>query len=288
MEIYIAVFAGLLSTLLLGVVYLADRYEREPIELIQNSFLAGLVAQLVLVFAVTLAVGPVIWEGGWLLATAVGVAVMMPFQVRSRDEMDERFDGIVYTVAFAGGATCVIHLNNLPSLVAASPFKTALESGAEPDLRDLLILAESTGFAAELGRGLVVILSAVVVGAVLGVLQMKRVSPWRIASVGVPVAAVTVGIDLLAGGAWAVRAALTIAAVVVSVALKRRSVFRDRPQPTESEALVTGLKTILVVFGAALLATVLLQAVVERPEPVNGFGGSDTVTEPRVPGSTLP
>ena len=288
MEIYIAVFAGLLSTLLLGAVYLADRYEREPIELIQNSFLSGLVAQLVLVFAVTLVAGPVIWEGEWLLATAIAVAVMMPFQLRNRDEVDERFDGIVYTVAFAAGATCVIHLNNLPSLIAASPFRAALEPGAEPDLRDLMILAESAGFAAELGRGLVVILSAVVVGAVLGALQMKRVSPWRIASITVPIAAVTIGIDLLANGAWAVRAALTIAAVVVAVALKRRSVFRDRPQPTESEALVTGLKTILLVFGAALLATVLLQAVVERPEPVDGIDGSDAVTAPRIPDSTSP
>jgi hypothetical protein len=287
-EIYIAVFAGLLSTLLLGAVYLADRYEREPIELIQNSFLSGLVAQLVLVFAVTLVDGPVVWEGGWLLATAVGVAVMMPFQLRNRDEMDERFDGIVYTVAFAAGATCVIHLNNLPSLIAASPFRAALEPGAEPDLRDLVILAESAGFAAELGRGLVVILSAVVVGAVIGALQMKGASPWRIASVGAPVAAVTIGIDLLAGGGWAVRAALAIVAVVVAVGLKRRSVFRGRPQPTESEALVAGLKTILVVFGAALLATVLLQAVVERPEPVDGIGGSDAVVAPRVPEDPSP
>jgi hypothetical protein len=287
-EIYIAVFAGLLSTLLLGVVYLADRYEREPIELIQNSFLAGLVVQLAAVFGVTLAVGPVVWSGWWLMATAVGVAVMVPFQVRSRDEMDERFDGVVYTVAFAGGATCVIHLNNLPSLIAASPFKTALESGAEPDLRDLLILAESTGFGAELGQGLVVILSAVFVGAVLGALQMKRTPPWRIVSATLPVAAIAIGIDIVANGAWLLRAALAIAAVGVSAAIKRRSVFRSRPQVTENEALVTGLKTILVVFGAALLATVLLQAVVERPEPIDELDGTGAAAGPRDPGIVSP
>lgn len=132
MEIYIAVFAGLLSTLLLGVVYLADRYEREPIELIQNSFLTGLVAQLILVFAIDLVAGPVVWDGLWLLATTVVVALVMPFQLHRRDEMDERFDGIVYTVAFAGGATCVIHLNNLPVLIAASPFRAALNPARNP------------------------------------------------------------------------------------------------------------------------------------------------------------
>ena len=51
MEIYIASFAGLLSSLLLVVVYLADRYEREPIGLIQNFFLSGLLGQLVLILA---------------------------------------------------------------------------------------------------------------------------------------------------------------------------------------------------------------------------------------------
>jgi len=277
-EIYIAVFAGLLSTLLLGVVYLADRYEREPIELIQNSFLTGLVAQLILIFAVALVSGPVIWDGLWLLATTVGVALVMPFQLQRRDEMDERFDGIVYTVAFAGGATCVIHLNNLPVLIAASPFRAALEPGAEPDLRDLLILAESAGFAAEFGRGLVVILAAVIVGGVLGTLQMRGDSPWRIATACALVAAATMGIDLLLDGAWMVRAILAVAAIGVSVAIKRRSVFKDRPQANEGDLVVTALKTILMVFGAALLATVLLQVVIDRPEPVEGIGGPATIT----------
>ena len=46
---------------------------------------------------------------------------------------------------------------------------------------------------------LAVILSAVVVGAVIGAFQMKGASPWRIASVGAPVAAVTIGIDGASG-----------------------------------------------------------------------------------------
>ncbi len=105
----------------------------------------------------------------------VCAALYLPFQLHRQPEMDERFDGIVYSVAFVGGATCVIHLNNLPGVIAASPYREALVPGAVPDLRDLLILATSPGFAAELGQGLVLILAAVFVGAVLGTLQLRRV-----------------------------------------------------------------------------------------------------------------
>jgi hypothetical protein len=64
---------------------------------------------------------------------------------------------------------------------------------------------------------------------------------------------------------------LALVAVAAAVQLKRGSVFRDRPQPTEGEVLVSAFKTILMIFGAALLATVLLQAVVDRPEPDEPF-----------------
>ena len=265
MEIYIATFAGLLSTLLLAVVYLADRYEREPIELIQNFFLSGLLGQLVLILAVTAVGGDVSWSGPWILVTIVCAALYLPFQLHRQTEMDERFDGIVYAVALVGGATCVIHLNNLPRVIAASPYRDALAPGAEPDLRDLLILATSPGFTAELGQGLVVILAAVLVGALLGALQLRGWSPSRTALVCVVVALAATGLDLLTGGAWPVRGALAVMAVAVAVAVKRRSVFKDRPETLERDVLIMGLKTVLIVFGAALLATVLLQAVVDQP-----------------------
>jgi MFS family permease len=264
-EIYIATFAGLLSTLLLAVVYLADRYEREPIELIQNFFLSGLLGQLVLILAVTAVGGDVSWSGPWILITVVCAALYLPFQLHRQTEMDERFDGIVYAVALVGGATCVIHLNNLPRVIAASPYRDALAPGAEPDLRDLLILATSPGFATELGQGLVVILAAVLVGAVLGTLQLRGWSPWRTAFVCVAVALAVTGLDLLTGGVWPVRGALAVMAVAVAAAVKRRSVFKGRPETPERDVLVMGLKTVLMVFGAALLAAVLLQAVVEQP-----------------------
>jgi len=265
-EIYVASFAGLLSTLLLAVVYLADRYEREPIELIQNFFLSGLLGQLGLILAVTSMGGEVSWSGLWILITMICAALYLPFQLYRQAEMDERFDGIVYSVAFVGGTTCVIHLNNLPGVIAASPYRDALVPGAVPDLRDLVILATSSGFAMELGQGFVLILAAVFVGAVLGVLQLRGWSPWQTAFVCVVVALATTGLDLLTGGTWPVRGALAVVGLAVALAVKRRSVFKGRPEPAERDVLVMGLKTVLIVFGAALMATVLLQAVVEQFE----------------------
>ena len=266
MEIYIASFAGLLSSLLLGVVYLADRYEREPIELIQNYFLFGLVGQLVLILAAVAVFGDISWSGPWILVTVAGAALVLPFQLHRQPEMDERFDGIVYSVAFVGGATCVIHINNLPRVIAASPYRDALASGAAPDLRDLLILAASPEFAAELGQGLVVILTAVLVGAVLGTLQLRGWPPWKTASACVGIASAATGFDLLAGGAWLVRGILMLVAVAAAVAIKQRSVFKDRPEAAERDLVIMGVKTVLIVFGAVLLATVLLQVVVDQPD----------------------
>jgi len=286
-EIYVASFAGLLSTLLLAVVYLADRYEREPIELIQNFFLSGLFGQLVIILAITSVGGEVSWSGLWILLTLACSALYLPFQLHRQTEMDERFDGIVYSVAFVGGATCAIHLNNLPSVIAASPYRDALISGAVPDVRDLLILATSSGFAAELGQGFVLILAAVFVGAVLGTLQLRGWSPWQTAPVCVVVALAITGFDLLASGTWPVRGLLAVAGFAVALAVKRRSVFKDMPEPPERDVLVLGLRTVLMVFGAALLATVLLQAVVEQPEvtDVNVIGRYPAHDAPPTAGS---
>jgi hypothetical protein len=271
-EIYIAVYSGVIGTLLLGVAYAADRYEREPIELLQNSFIAGLAVQLVLLLAVALVSGHVLWSGGWLIVTVVGVAALLPLVFERQVELDERFDGIVYSVAVSGGAVVAIHLNNLPGLLATSPFSAALATGAEPDLRDLLIVVGSGAFAAELDRGLLVMTIAVLVGAIFGVLHMRRTSPWRSSALCGFTALVIAAADLVLGEPWQLRFALAAVAVIVGLAIKRRSVFRARPQPTEGDVLIAGLKTILMVFGAALLATVLLQAVVDQPTPLDAPG----------------
>lgn len=273
MEIYIASFAGLLSSLLLVVVYLADRYEPEPIELIQGSFLTGLMLQLILIFAASAAFGAALWSGPWIMITVACLAIYLPFRLYRQTEVDERFDGIVYGVALAGGAACAIHLHDLPRVLAASPYRRSFAPGAEPDLRDLLILASSPGLVAELGRGLVVIVAAILVGAAVGTLQLRGWMPWRTAAVSVGVGLVVTGVDVLASGHWWIRAAMVVLALVIALAVKQRSVFKDRPEPRERDVMLMGLKTVLIVFGAALLATVLLQAVVEQPRVDEGTSG---------------
>ena len=49
-------------------------------------------------------------------------------------------------------------------------------------------------------------------------------------------------------------------AVALAAAVKRRSVFRDRPQQPERDLVVAAVKTVLLIFGSALLATVMIHA----------------------------
>jgi hypothetical protein len=265
-EIAIAVLAGWLSSFLLAIIYLADRYEPEPIELIQDSFLTGLTGQLALILTRWAVTGDAFWSDWWMLVTVLVLGLVMPIRLARQAEVDERFDGIVYTVSVGIGAACAIHLNNLPWLVSASPYRAALAPGAEPDLRDLIIvITGSPGLSAELGRGVALLLIAVLVGAVLGVLQLRGTTVARTVAACTTVAAAAGGLDLAFGGAWWWRSVLALLAVAVAISIKRRSVFRDRPQMPERDAVVLGLKTLLIVLGAALLATVLLHAVIEQP-----------------------
>lgn len=280
MLIAVTVLAGLLSAVVLAAVLVADRYEREPVELIQDSFLVGLAGQLALLLARWAATGEAVWSGPWPLVTALAVACFLPYRLAREPEVDERFDGIVYAVATMAGAACAILVNDLPWLAAASPHRTALSPGAEPDLRDLLILAGDPVLGAGLGRGAVLVAAAVLIGAVLGVLQLRGVAPWRTAAACAVTATVAVGVDLASGGAWWWRVLLAVVAATVAVAVKRRSVFREHPQPIERDVVVLGLRTVLVVLGAALLAMALLQAVVDQPviEPPDPPGWSRDVT----------
>jgi hypothetical protein len=277
MEIYIAAFAALLASLILAIVYAADRWEREPVELIQNSFLAGLLGQLVLVLAAVAVMGEFAWTGPWAVITVLFVALSLPFQLRHQAELDERFDGIVYAVALTAGAVCSIHLFNLPQVLAASPSGGAAAPGAVPDLRDLLILASSPEVAAELGQGLVLVAAAVFIGAVLGALQLQGRAAVQTAAACCAVGLGIVGLDLAFSGRWLVRWLVVAAAVALAAAVKRRSVFRDRPQQPERDLVVAAVKTVLLIFGSALLATVMIHATragSEGPEsrgPVTGI-----------------
>ncbi len=283
MEITIAVIAGVVSSLLLAAVYIADRYEREPVELIQDSFLVGLIGQLALILARWTVTGDALWVGPWPLVTVLAVALYLPLRLAREPEVDERFDGVVYAVATMSGAVCVILINDLPWLAAASPHRAALAPGAEPDLRDLLIVAAGPELGADLGQSAVLVLAAVLIGAVLGVLQLRGAPPWPTTAACVATAALVGGLDLALGGSWWWRAVLAAAAVIIAGAIKRRSVFRDRPQVPERDAVVLGLKTVLLVLGAALLATVLLRAVIEQPV-IEHPDSPDAIHHPQEPG----
>ena len=91
--------------------------------------------------------------------------------------MDERFDGIVYSVAFVGGATCAIHLNNLPGVIAGVAISwrsCSWRCARLPRPADSRHIVQ--GLRTELGQGFVLILAAVFVGAILGRLQCARVA----------------------------------------------------------------------------------------------------------------
>jgi hypothetical protein len=257
-EVYLATFAGLLSVALLSVVCFADRYEREPVELIQNSFLSGLFGQLVLILALSAIDTDIYWSGTWLFLTVSLAAVYLSHQLYRHTEMDERFDGIVYSVALIAGAVCVIHVHNISQLISASPYRDAVASGVKPDLRDLLIFATTTGFKTELGHELVLVLTAVFVGGAIGILQTRGWSPLRLALFCLLIADSIAGIDYLSGGSWMFRTPLLIAALTFGFLIKRRSVFKNRPEPNERDLVVQGVKTVLIIFGAVLLTTVLL------------------------------
>jgi hypothetical protein len=266
-EIYIASVAAALSTLVLATVYLADRYEREPIERIQNTFLTGLLGQLIVILSVSVLLGQVQWTGWWMWASVIAVAVYLPLQLRHDEEVDEVFDGIVYAVALVAGVACTIHINDLPQVIRDSPYSSAFVSGAAPDLRDVMIVATSAGLASELGEGLVLILCAVAIGWVTGLLLNRGWRAGRIVAVSVFSGIVILAIDQLTAGHPVTRLALFVLAVALAVAVKRRSVFRDRPQASESAVVTMALKTVLMILGGALLVMVLLQAVVDQPAP---------------------
>jgi hypothetical protein len=110
--IYIAFFAGLVAATVLAAVYLADRYEPEPLELVQDTFLLGALAQAGAILAVAAFTHRIGWDGWWIGGTLLGLVLVMPGHLRRIGEADERFDGIVYTVSAAAGALCVIHVAN--------------------------------------------------------------------------------------------------------------------------------------------------------------------------------
>ncbi len=267
MIIYVATLTALLSLLVLAMVYLADRFEREPLDLIQNAFLAGLAAQLVLVLGVDQMFGIDAWSGWLYLLTLSALATILPTLLAEEKEVDERFDGVVYAVAFTVGAASVVHLFNLPRAAARYPESVVLGGSEVPDVRDLLLLLSAPGPRSELGDLFMLVLVAVLVGAVLGVLKLQGRPMIQQIGGMLLAAGLLGGIELAAGGGWPVRVLLAIAAVATPVVLKSRSVFRHRHQQPEREVFLGGVKTALMIFGAIVVALALLMSLTDSWEP---------------------
>ncbi len=264
MIIYVAVLTALLGLLVLAMVYLADFWEREPLELIQNVFLAGLATQLVLVLGGHRLAGVEAWSGWLYPVTLAALAVVLPILLAEEKEVDERFDGIVYAVAFAVGAASVVHLFNLPGAAARCPEWVVLGAGEAPGARDLLLLISAPGPRGELADLLALLLVAVLAGAVLGALKLRGRPLGHQIGGTLLAGTLLAGADAATGGGWPIRLALATAAVAATVVLKRKSVFRQRAQPPEREIFLGALKTGLLIFGAIVLALALLMSLTDR------------------------
>ena len=62
-------------------------------------------------------IGVEAWSGWLYLLTLTILAIILPMFLAEEKEFDERFDGVVYAVAFTVGAASVVHLFNLPRSV---------------------------------------------------------------------------------------------------------------------------------------------------------------------------
>lgn len=272
MIVYVAVSTAVMSLLVLALVYVADLWEREPLDLLQNAFLAGVATQLVLVLGVDRLAGIESWSGWLYLLTVASLAVVVPVLLAAAEEVDERFDGIVYAVAFTVGAAAVAHLFNLPQAAARHPELAVLGSGEAPRARDLLLLVASPGPRGLLGDLSALLLVAVLAGAVLGTLKLRG-RPLLHQVAGTLGAAVLLGAaDLALDGWWPARLALAAAALGAAVALKRRSVFRRRRQPPEREVFLGAVKTGLLILGAIVLALSLVMSLTDAWDPVAALG----------------
>ncbi len=268
MIIYAAVLTALFSLLVLALVYLADLWDREPLDLIQYTFLAGLGAQLLLVLSFHVMGGLATWSGWAYLVTLATLGLYLPALLATEQELDERFDGVVYAVAFAAGAASVAHLFNLPGTVASYPERVVLGGGAAPSMSDLFLLVSLPEPRAELADLLALLLVAALAGAVLGILRLRgRPLSQQIAGT-LATALLLGGIDLLTGGIWPVRLVLAVVTVGVAVALKSRSVHRHRSPALESEKFLDTVRSALVILGAITLVLALLMGLTDSWDAV--------------------
>jgi hypothetical protein len=188
-------------------VYLADRYEPEPLELVQDTFLLGALAQAGAILAVAAFTHRIGWDGWWIGGTLLGWCSSCPVTCGGSARPTSASTASSYTVSAAAGALCVIHVANLPTIATQSPYRTALAATATPDLRDLLIITGAPGFAHELGRGALIIALAVIAGGVMGHAHMRGARPWAASLVALGITVPVVAADVLSHGHGVLRSA---------------------------------------------------------------------------------
>lgn len=254
---YLALFSALMVAVVLAAVVLSDRWEREPLELVQGCYSLGFMYQLL----VTLPAAAWTRGDGWSVVLAgfavLAAAVAVPLHMAGRAELDEPYDGIVYSVAFMSGAGCLVHLWGLPAVIGGSAHPR-LWSVDVVGVRDLGILLAAPAAGRSVLAYLVLIAAAALGGSAFGSLHCRGASRSSMVGAGAAVSLVVWGLNRALGHWWPVGVGTVLAAVAVAWALKRRSPFRAHAEHSEGDLVVKTVNSGLLVLGSVTLALVLL------------------------------
>ena len=263
MIVFLVVVSGASSLIALLAAWASDTWEREPLESVENVLLLGVAVQVALVLLARWAAGFDAWGALGLFGVALPAGILLPFAAAKLSELDEPYDGIVYSVAFASGSSLVLLLWDVPAL-AREAGGAALHPGAVLGLRDLVALLGAPAVLARLGAHAAAVAVAVLTGGLYGVLvgvRDRRRAPLALALAGGLLAALLSLADLLVQGAWWGRVGLAVLAVIAAFVLKSRSPFRSRPKAPRTDLAVEGVKAALIVIGACFVALCLLASV---------------------------
>lgn len=263
MVVFLVVVSGASSLIALLAAWASDTWEREPLESVENVLLLGVAVQVALVLLARWAVGFDAWGALGLLGVALPAGLLVPFAAAKLSELDEPYDGVVYSVAFASGSSLVLLLWDVPVL-AREAGEAALQPGVVLGLRDLVALLGAPAVLERLGAHAAAVAVAALTGALYGVLagvSGRRRAPLALALAGGLLAALLSLADRLVQGAWWGRVGLAVFAVIAAFVLKSRSPFRSRLKAPQTDLAVEGVKAALLVIGACFVALCLLASV---------------------------
>jgi hypothetical protein len=265
MVVFLVVVCCAATWLALFVAWVFDLWEREPLAIVERLLLLGIAAQVGLVILGKWAFGFEAWNQLGLLGAALPAGLLLPVATAGISELDEPYDGIVYGVALACGASLVLLLWDIP-LLAREVGAQALQPSVFPGIRDLALALRVPAVLERLVDHVSIVAVAALTGSVYGTLASDRAKRWRmpalVAAAGTLSAALAAGDWVLGGAAW-FRVLLTAAAVAAAAAAKRRSPFRAKPEPAAPDVTLERVKATLVVLGACLLALCVLASVAD-------------------------